>query len=187
MTFYIPEILPEINAPKQVIDCHKCELCAQGSRFIWAEGYVNAPLFVILDNPGAREDKHEQPFLCGTRETLLTAAHKAGIMPEQMYVTYILKHRPLRKYDKPKSRQSGMAYLWKQLEEVNPELLLILGNVAVQSFSDETAEVKTLRGSIQQFGKYKAVVSYHPLAVRRRPNLKKAFLSDLMLASTVIN
>lgn len=142
MPIYTPEILPEIAAPKQAMDSHECELCSHGSRIIWAEGYADAPLFVILDNPGAREDKLGQPFLCGTRETLLTIAHEAGIQPEQMYVTYILKHRSLRKYDKPKTRQYFMGYLWKQLEEVKPDLLFILGNTAIQSFLGDTAEVK---------------------------------------------
>ncbi|HHU49876.1 MAG TPA: uracil-DNA glycosylase [Clostridiales bacterium] len=187
MTPCTPEILPEIAAPRQAAGCDKCELCSQGSRIIWAEGYADAPLFVILDNPGAREDKLGQPFLCGTRQTLLTAAHKAGILPEQMYITYILKYRPLRKYDKPKARQNCMGYLQDQLEEVNPKLLLILGNTAIKSLLGDTAEVKNLRGAVHHFGEYKAVVSYHPLAVRRRPNMNKVFLSDLMLASSVIN
>ena len=188
MTSSIPEILPEMHAPHWVMDCDKCELCTHGSRIIWAEGYSDAPLFVILDNPGAREDKSGQPFLCGTRQTMLTSAYEAGIPSEQMYVTYILKRRPLRKYDKPKARRICMGYLWEQLDEVNPRLLLILGNTAIQSFLNDTdAEVKNLRGTIHQFGKYQAVVSYHPLAVRRRPNLKKNFMTDLDLASSFIN
>ena len=117
---------------------------------------------------------------------MLTIAHEAGIQPEQMYVTYILKHRPLRKYDKPKTRQYFMGYLWKQLEEVKPDLLFILGNTAIQSFLGDTAEVKNLRGTIQSIGSYKAVVYYQPLAVRRRPNLKQVFLSDLMLAASLL-
>ena len=110
MPIYTPEILPEIAAPKQAMDSHECELCSHGSRIIWAEGYADAPLFVILDNPGAREDKLGQPFLCGTRETLLTIAHEAGIRQSRCMLPISLA-QVVRKYDKPKTRQYFMGYL----------------------------------------------------------------------------
>jgi DNA polymerase len=46
---------------------------------IWGEGNPNAPIFIILDNPGAREDREGTPFVCGTRETLQYGMMEAGL------------------------------------------------------------------------------------------------------------
>ncbi len=169
-------ILPE---DVRIESCQQCELHKHGSRVIWGEGNPLAPVFVILDNPGAREDKKGTPFLCGTRETLQRGAYGAGLDSESLYVTYILKCRPRRAYDKPRARSICIKYLWEQLESVKPDIIMCLGNVACQSFfQDPTVEVKNIRSEVHHVGGYKTVASYHPLAVRRRPVLYKYFLQD---------
>ncbi|KAF1085015.1 Uracil DNA glycosylase superfamily protein [Sporotomaculum syntrophicum] len=180
----LPKILPEDIPPHVVLDCQKCELSFHGTRVIWGEGNPSSPVFVILDNPGARENKFGEPFLCGTRETLQLAAYEAGIQPGQLYVSYILKCRPIRSYDKHKARMQCLGYLWEQIDMMQPKIVMTLGNVATQYyFRDPSAEVKNLRGKIHKDNLLSIVVSYHPLAVRRRPNLKKYFLEDWRLVA----
>ena len=183
----IPRILPEHRIPGKIYDCQRCELAGQGNRVIWGEGNPAGQIFVILDNPGARENRLGEPYLCGTRETLQLAAIEAGIEPEQLYVSYILKCRPVRAYEKLRARETCRDYLWEQIEAVKPRVLMILGNVAAQSlFRDPLAEVKNLRGSVRQLCDYDIIVSYHPLAVRRRPNLARYFAEDWQLAAGLI-
>lgn len=50
-------ILPEEQAPNGIEHCEICELSKQRNRVIWGEGNPKAPLMMILDNPGAREDR----------------------------------------------------------------------------------------------------------------------------------
>ena len=179
-----PAILPEDAAPAAGRSCRQCELSRQGGRVIWGEGNPEAPLFVVLDNPGAREDKAGRPFLCGTRETLQAAAFEAGIKPGSLYISYILKCRPRRAYDKERARATCINFLWGQLAAVKPEIIMCLGNVACQSFfADPAAEVKQLRGRVHPVRGYSVITSYHPLAVRRRPVLHKYFLQDWRLAA----
>jgi len=177
-------ILPEDSAPEESQSCKLCELCQHGTRVIWGEGNPAAPLFVILDNPGAREDKEGVPYLCGTRETMQKAAYAAGIKPGFMYISYILKCRPRKAYDKEKSRATCINFLWEQLKDVKPLIVMCLGNVVCRSFFNEPdAEVKQLRGEVHIVKGYNVVASYHPLAVRRRPALYKYFLQDWRLAA----
>ncbi|WP_139492702.1 uracil-DNA glycosylase family protein [Brevibacillus dissolubilis] len=124
-----PSIWPEEKTPDDVANCTDCGLYTHGSRMIWGEGNPHAPIMIVLDNPGAREDREGNPFVCGTRETLQKAAYEVGVSAEDLYVTYILKRRPVKAYDKERTRE-------------------------------------------------KTTVSYHPLAVRRRPNLWKYFMED---------
>lgn len=59
-------ILPEEQAPESAEHCELCELAKQRKRVIWGEGNPKASLVMILDNPGAREDREGNEFLCGT-------------------------------------------------------------------------------------------------------------------------
>ncbi len=184
-----PTPLPEHPAPPSVLDCQRCELARQRTRVIWGEGHPGAPLYVLLDNPGAREDREGRAFVCGTRETLQEGLHAAGIPLTDVYVTYLLKCRPIRAYDKPAAREACSPNLQAQFDEGRPRLLLGLGNVVAQAVcrSDE-AEVKQLRGTVHDIDGIRTVFSYHPLAVRRRPNLRRLFDEDLALAArTFIN
>ena len=187
MTEHLPGILPEDSPPAHLRSCSQCGLAGHKSRIIWGEGNRTAPLFVVLDNPGAREDKEGTPYLCGTRETLQKAAYEAGFTPGSIYISYILKCRPRKAYDKESARAICIKFLWEQLGEIRPHLVMCLGNVVCRSFFGEPeAEVKQLRGRVHSVKGYKVVTSYHPLAVRRRPVLYKYFLQDWTLAAEQI-
>lgn len=77
-----------------------------------------------------------------------------------------------------------MNHLNQQLKLKQPHLVVCLRNVSVQSFfQNQEAEVKSLRGKIHMINGQQTAVAYHPLAVRRRPNLWPAFLEDWKLAA----
>ncbi len=180
----VPAILPEDEIPAACRSCKQCEVGSHGTRVVWGEGNPAAPLFVILDNPGAREDREGVPFLCGTRETMQKAVYEAGIEPGTMYISYLLKCRPRKAYDKIKARATCIKFLWGQLETVNPKVVMCLGDVVCQAFFGYAdAAVKKLRGKVHTVRDYRVITSYHPLAVRRRPVLYQYFLEDWRLAA----
>ncbi|HBN83324.1 MAG TPA: uracil-DNA glycosylase [Clostridiales bacterium] len=176
---FSPTIWPETKVPPEALDCQKCELYRQRSRMIWGEGNTSAPVLLILDNPGAREDKDGNAYVCGTRQTLQLAAFNAGFKAEDLYVTYVLKCQPKRQYNKEEARGTCMEHLNNQLLQQKPKLAFCLGNVAVQWFFDDMEkDVKTLRGTWHFSKGIPTAVTYHPLAVRRRPNLLPYFTND---------
>ncbi|KAB2338943.1 uracil-DNA glycosylase [Cytobacillus depressus] len=179
MDNFCASLWPEDPIPHSQKDCRECGLFEHGSRMVWGEGNPDAPIMIILDNPGARENREGNPFVCGTRQTLQKAANVTGLEVKDLYVTFILKRRPIRTYDKEKTRETCMIHLKEQLTEKKPKIIFCLGNVAVQSFfQNPEAEVKMLRGSWHHINGFKTAVAYHPLAIRRRPNLEALFLSD---------
>jgi uracil-DNA glycosylase len=180
MTDFKPVHLVEEPAPPHALACERCELSKQRKRVVWGEGNPDAPIMVIMDNPGAREDKEGQPWVCGTRETLQLGLREVGLELSQVYVTYLLKCRPLRAYDKRTAREACSSHLQLQLTQKKPELLFGLGNVVVQAlFPNEEADVKGYRGKWHSYQGVPISFSYHPLAVRRRPVLMKYFIEDL--------
>nr|WP_106781304.1 uracil-DNA glycosylase [Lysinibacillus timonensis] len=175
-------VWPEDPTPDHLKNCSECGLDKHGSRMVWGEGNPQAPIIVLLDNPGAREDREHKPFVCGTRQTLQRAAHEAGLTVDDIYVTYVLKRKPTKTYDKVKTRQICMNHFKQQLQSLKPRLIFCLGNVSVQSFfGNSEVDVKTLRGQFHTVHGYRTAVAYHPLAVRRRPNLWPLFSEDWRL------
>lgn len=180
MSLFCAEIWPEDPTPEYWTNCRDCGLYEQGSRMVWGEGNAMAPIMIILDNPGAREDREGSSFVCGTRQTLQKVAYEAGLDKDKLYVTYILKRRPVRAYDKEQTRTICMRHLEAQLHVQKPAFIICLGNVAVQSFfQNKEIDVKTLRGSWHKVNGFQTTVAYHPLAVRRRPNLYPLLLEDM--------
>lgn len=56
-------MLPEEQPPEGIAHCELCELSKQRNRVIWGEGNPGAPLMLILDNPGAREDREFRLYI----------------------------------------------------------------------------------------------------------------------------
>ena len=176
-------ILPEEMGPPEARQCERCELSRQRARVIWGEGNPQAKMMLILDNPGAREDRQGEAFLCGTRETLQVGLRKAGLNVDAVYITYLLKCRPIRAYDKQAARSACSSHLLFQLREKQPLLLFGFGNVVAETLlsHQENPSVKQLRGQWHTFQGIPVGFTYHPLAVRRRPNLMRSFVEDLTL------
>ncbi|OQA47481.1 MAG: Uracil DNA glycosylase superfamily protein [Firmicutes bacterium ADurb.Bin300] len=174
-----PKLWIEDKLPKEAEGYRKCEICTEKSRVIWGEGNPKAPVMIILDNPGAREDKYGNAYVCGTRQTLQRALDEANIAPDDIYVTYLLKCRPLRRYNKEEARAFSKPFLIQQIAVMQPEFIVCLGDIVVQAmFDDRDARVKDLRGVWHEILGRPCMVSYHPLAVRRRPNLMRLFMED---------
>ena len=170
---------PEEPTPDNLKDCHECGLYKHGTRMVWGEGNPKAKIMIILDNPGAREDREGTPFVSGTRENLQQTTDEVGLSMDDLYTTFILKRRPTRAYEKEEVRQICMMHLEQQIKEKKPRLVICLGNVAVQSFfQNAEVNVKSLRGEWHYVRGLETTVAYHPLAVRRRPNLHSLFLDD---------
>ncbi|MGF7034344.1 DNA polymerase [Paenibacillus mucilaginosus] len=185
LSLWTPHIVPEEEAPEEAKGCERCALARQRKRVIWGEGNPQAPLFILLDNPGARETREGETFLCGTRETLQEGLAAAGVGREEFYISYLLKCRPVRAYDKEAARNACRPHLELQLGEKKPQLLLALGNVAAQGwFGDPEAEVKALRGRWHVVQGIPTAVGYHPLAVRRRPVLRRLLAEDLEMVAS---
>jgi len=176
---FVPILLPEDTPPSYAQDYRNCPICTEKSRLVWGEGNPHAPIVIILDNPGAREDKEGKAFICGARQTLQYAIHQSNLKLKDIYVTYLLKCRPRGQYDKEKARAFSKPFLIRQLQDMQPKYLACLGNTAAQAmFDNNKTSAKELRGAWHQVLGLPTMVSYHPLAARSMPNLMPYFLQD---------
>lgn len=177
---------PEDPVPHDVPAADLAVLAEQGGRPVWGEGCPGAPLMVVLDNPGLREDRDGRPFVCGTRQTLRIVLRAAGVGADEVYVTWVLKRRPVRAYDRESAWARSLPLLRRQISDHRPRVLLCAGDKVARALLGPEASVKALRGHVREVEGLPAVFTYHPLAARRRPNLLPLLTEDTAMAARLI-
>jgi uracil-DNA glycosylase len=150
---------------------------------VFGIGNPAADLMLIGEAPGEREDLQGEPFV-GKAGQLLNKILKAiGFEREQVYIANILKHRPPNNRDPlPEERLKSLPFLEKQIDLINPKLILCLGRISAQTLLETSAPMKDLRGRFHPYrGRYELMVTYHPAALLRNPNWKRGTWEDVQL------
>ena len=164
-------------------DCTRCRLAKQGRKqIVFGVGNPTADLMFIGEAPGADEDQQGEPFV-GRAGQLLTNMIKAmGITREHVYIANIIKCRP------PGNRQperdeceTCSPFLMRQIEVVNPKVIVALGAVAAKTLLAVSAPMTELRGRWFEFKGTKLAVTYHPAFLLRDPRQKKEAWKDLQM------
>lgn len=168
------------------------ELCRQadvlrtdleGTQMVFGVGNPNADLMLVGEAPGAEEDKQGEPFV-GRAGKLLNEILKAiDFEREDVYIGNILKHRPPNNRNpKPKERKESLPFLLRQIDLINPKLILALGKVSAQTLLDKNLSLTKMRGKFHSFrGKYELLATYHPAALLRHPKWKRPTWEDVQL------
>lgn len=168
----------------RVRDCTRCALHATRTQAVFGVGDRRATWVVIGEAPGADEDRQGEPFV-GRAGQLLNAMLKAiGFKREQVFIANILKSRPPNNRDpRPEETRACLPYLFRQIELIDPKLILCVGRVAAQTLLQTDTPIGKLRGRLHRIaGGRPMVVTYHPAYLLRSPGDKRKAWSDLMLA-----
>ena len=167
-----------------VRSCTKCPLHATRTNGVFGVGDRQARWLIIGEAPGADEDKQGEPFV-GRAGQLLNSMLKAiGLSREQVFIANILKSRPPNNRDpKPEEVRACIPYLYRQIELVNPTLILCVGRIAAQTLLDVDTPIGKLRGTVHRIAANRPmVVTYHPAYLLRSPVEKRKSWADLLLA-----
>jgi DNA polymerase len=151
---------------------------------VFGVGDRHAQWMVIGEAPGADEDRQGEPFV-GRAGQLLNSMLKAiGLKREQVFIANILKSRPPNNRDpKPEEVQACIPYLFRQIELVNPRLILCVGRIAAQTLLETDTPIGKLRGQLHRIaGNRPMIVTYHPAYLLRSPGEKRKSWADLLLA-----
>ncbi len=172
--------LDELN--KLICECQKCPLGKTRNKFVFGTGNPNADVLVVGEGPGADEDAQGLPFV-GRAGKLLTDILKAiNFSREEVYIANIVKCRPpANRTPLPAEMESCLPYLNKQIELINPKVILCLGLTSALGLLKKRESLTNLRGKVFDFGKAKVMVTYHPAALLRNPNWKRGCWEDVQL------
>jgi DNA polymerase len=152
---------------------------------VFGVGPDQADLFVIGEAPGADEDRLGEPFV-GRAGKLLDAMLGAiqHDRSRNVYIANICKFRPPNNRDpRPEEISEDIPILLRQIELVQPKLLLAVGRIAAQTLLESTAPIGKLRGKVHQHASSNKplVVTYHPAYLLRSPLQKAKAWDDLKI------
>lgn len=165
---------------QKIHNCKKCELGETRTNFVFGDGNPNSDAMLIGEAPGAEEDKQGKPFV-GRAGKLLTDILKAiNFERDEVYIANILKCRPPGNRD-PLSGEMNTCrpYLDKQIELINPKVILCLGRIAGNSLLNKNTTLAKLREDVHDLNGVKVLVTYHPAALLRNPHWKKGCWEDV--------
>lgn len=168
----------------QVARCTRCGLAAGRHKTVFGTGDHAARWMIIGEGPGAEEDRRGEPFV-GRAGKLLDAMLAAlQLTRDEVYIANIVKCRPPGNRDPSAAEiESCWPYLLRQIEWVDPALIVALGRVAAQRLLGVDSALSRLRGKVHNaLGGRKLVATYHPAYLLRRPEAKAAAWQDLKLA-----
>ena len=162
-------------------NCNLCNLSLYRSTIVNGEGNIPNDIMIIGEAPGFTEDKQGKPFVGKSGELLRDCLKGIGLDNNNCYITNIVKCRP------PNNRQPELEeinkckkYLYKELKEIEPKFILLLGNTAARIVLETGANINVIRGNIFKFNNITIVPTYHPSFILRNPEIKEIFIKDLI-------
>jgi len=173
---------------KEIINCKKCNLWKTRNNPVIGEGSRTAHVLFIGEAPGYWEDVKGRPFVGKAGKILDELLESIDIDREKVYITNVLKCRPSGNRNPSQTEiESCVPYLDRQIEMINPKIIVTLGNFAllyiagkfglkqenIGRIHGKTLKIKTL------FGDLTVVPLYHPAAAVYNPLLKKTLLEDI--------
>ena len=158
----------------EICNCMECPLGKTRNKFVYGVGNPNAKVMLVGEGPGADEDAQGIPFVGRAGQLLTKILEAISFKREEVYIANIVKCRPPgNRTPNPVEIETCIPYLYKQIEIIQPKLILCLGTTAAISLLKRKESLGAMRNKVHQIGEIKAVVTYHPAALLRNPNWKK--------------
>jgi len=167
-----------------VAGCHACKLCNGRRNTVFGVGDMRADWLIVGEAPGENEDIQVEPFVGQAGKLLDNMLRAMGLgRHDNVYIANVLKCRPPgNRNPEPEEVAQCEPYLRRQVELLQPKIILAMGRFAVQSLLQTTEPIGRLRGRLHRYHDVPVVVTYHPAyLLRTLPDKAKAW-ADLCLA-----
>ena len=168
----------------------KCVLYEGASGYVFGEGNPYSPVVFVGEAPGEEEDQLKRPFVGKAGRYLNQKLKEVGLEREEVYITNVVKSRPPgNRKPTPKEMQSCLPYLRKEIEIINPKLIVCLGSTALEGILGKSLPVSKHRGEIIDYPfkrEIKVLLTYHPAYILRNPHAEKEFVEDLKKVKSYI-
>ena len=174
----------------KVRSCTLCGLHRGRTQAVFGVGKHDASLFVVGEAPGADEDRQGEPFVGRAGQLLNGMLRSIGLPRSEVYIANILKCRPPNNRDPdPSESASCTPYLARQIELVQPRVLLAVGRISAQWLLQTDTPIGRLRGRVLTYGARNTplVVTYHPAYLLRSPLEKAKAWTDLCLVKELLS
>ncbi len=170
------------------MSCQNCELGKTRHNIVFSDGNPNtAKAILIGEAPGENEDLTGTPFVGRAGRLLNEFLEKVGINREEdLYIINTVKCRPPKnRVPTNQEKEECSQYLYKQIEIINPKILIFCGATALQSFYSEKIQISKIRGQWLDITvnnkQYKAIPIFHPSYLLRNHSMEEGKPRALMI------
>jgi uracil-DNA glycosylase family 4 len=166
---------------ERVRHCTQCDLHAERTQTVFSRGNGSSGLCFVGEGPGAEEDAQGKPFVGPAGQLLDKMIVAMGLSPEDVYVCNVVKCRPPNnRRPTPLEMTSCSGYLERQLELLNPQVIVALGGTAVAGLLGITDGITRVRGKFRLYeGRIAVMPTFHPAYLLRNPAAKREVWTDL--------
>jgi len=151
--------------------CCLCDLHKTRANAVPGIGPSPCNIMVVAEGPGAEEDKTGEPFVGRSGKLLMQWFNSIGLIRGKDYfLTNIVKCRPPNNRDPTfdEMKICGVQWLKKQIDKVNPKLVITVGRIATQYLLNSDSTMGKLRGQKINRGNRVVMPIYHPSYVLRQ-------------------
>ncbi len=172
--------------------CTKCRLAQGRTRAVPGEGSPDTEVVFVGEGPGQNEDRQGRPFVGAAGNLLQELLAMIGWRREDVFITNVVKCRPPNNRDpEPDEIAACQPYLRRQLEILDPALLVTLGRFSLQTFmpGDRISRVHGTERPIDPGTGARAATGYalyHPAAALRQGSLKETMQRDMAAVPEVL-
>lgn len=186
--------------------CQACALWHDTTQTVFGEGPAPAPLMLVGEQPGDREDREGHPFVGPAGRELDAGLEAAGIDRGTAYVTNVVKHfnfapRGKRRiHAKPRAEHLTACRPWLDAEiaVVDPVVIVALGATAAKALLGSSFRVSRQRGELVDWGDGRTVTAtVHPSSILRagrgrsdeeaRQEARAGFVADLTAVAALLD
>lgn len=175
--------------------CVKCGLHEGRNTVVFGVGNPNADLMFVGEAPGADEDRQGEPFVGRAGQLLTRIIEAMKLTRDDVYIANVLKCRPPdNRNPVPDEVETCSPYLLRQIELIQPKVIVTLGNFATKMLLDTDTGITTLRGEFHKYALAQqdthvpvVMPTYHPAYLLRNPNAKKDVWADMQQVMTYLD
>ncbi len=163
---------------REILECKNCPLHFNRTKAVPGIGNYNAKLMIIGEGPGKDEDIQGKPFVGRAGKLLTQLLSEIGISREEVYITNVVKCRPPdNRVPEESEIEACKGYLKRQIEIINPKIILLLGATALRAVIGEKSITK-VRGEEIEIDGIIYLPTFHPAAVLRDENNKLPLIRE---------
>ena len=162
-----------------------CALRKTASQLVFADGNPQARLVFIGEAPGREEDLEGLPFVGRSGKLLDLMLRAIGLDRSQAYIANIIPWRPPgNRTPTPQESAICLPFIMRQIELVNPDILVSLGNPSTQALLNTREGITKTRGRWFKFHtgtrEIRAMPTLHPAYLLRQPLSKRLAWRDFL-------